>query len=1229
MSILSTSLDHEKSNHLNGLFVLGMHRSGTSVTTALLRSMGAYVGRDDELMSPGAENPGGFFERRDARSICNGILRGVDADWWRLSKFDLDQIPPKTRAVYQFALEALRWELLPHTPWVLKEPKLCLLLPMFRRVFDDPVIVYSFRNPYEVAMSLKTRNGIPTIVGLALWEFYNISALRNSSKLRRIFVDYGSLVSSPQNNFDRILQWLRDIGVPALGATAADVIVKPELYRERSAEQPHSQAHLSEAQAGLWTALVEGELERVPVSPSHECLSTLAEFEDDYGRKLSEQPSARFREASAEIVDQSWTIRFYEAELNRLREFLEERQTHSANLESGLRALRAETGEMRRLLAVRDGDISDLRSSVSRAQVRLRGALDAAAAQEALTNRLHVDIENYRRQVAGRRSRLRQTQKELEQTRGELAKLAEARWFHTLLGLRAGPRRSKKVVSPNKPSGRSPAPPKRDAPSISQLKPARIHAIELALSRAEEASSARKWPEAVKRWGAVLDLFPDAPAPSRAFACLARALLMQANYSASGDIIDRALAEYPKDIEIAIERAELATAMEDWPQAIVRWKEVIELGSAPARAFINLSRSHSQVGEISAAEAALVAGTRNHGTNISLQTARAEFEMSRQNWTAARSFYDAILANPQISVDEMNSARIGLSLVARLIDIGTYQSDIRSLASPARPYPRPYAIYTAIVGEYDSIPLPRVINDHFDYILFSDHDVTSSHLFKVQPITYIDADKTRSARFVKTHPHMLMQQYDIAIWMDASITILEDLFPLVEQFAKSALPIAGVPHMERSSLYDEFDACISRQKDDPTVISRQRESYEREGFNSQDLIETGWMMFNLKHPKTIPFLNGWWAEIDTHSKRDQLSVNYAMQRFGVEWFRLTAPPIGIRNSSYVALAKHGRTIGADLLDERLESSLVQPYVGVSYGPLGARDAAAADIQADVVVCVHNAHDYVKVCLESISLARHSDEIHLIIIDDGSDQMTQDLLRDFSQNRPWVTLYRNDKSVGYTRAANQGIRATNSDFVILLNSDTIVTEGWIHKMRDALFSTTGAGIVGPVSNTAGHQSIPRHESTKNQTAINELPAGISVEDMNRFCERWSTRGILPRVPLVHGFCFGIRRDVIDQIGYFDETHFPRGYGEENDYCFRAVDAGFSLVIATHTYVFHAKSKSYADDERLALRRAAAAALAQLHGPGRIQRSVDSVAANRLLNTLRSKALDLYDKQSFFE
>ena len=189
---------------------------------------------------------------------------------------------------------------------------------------------------------------------------------------------------------------------------------------------------------------------------------------------------------------------------------------------------------------------------------------------------------------------------------------------------------------------------------------------------------------------------------------------------------------------------------------------------------------------------------------------------------------------------------------------------------------------------------------------------------------------------------------------------------------------------------------------------------------------------------------------------------------------------------------------------------------------------------------------------------------------------------------------------------------------MLNSDTVVTAGWVEKLTDAVFSTSGAGIVGPLSNAASYQSIPEYEGTADQTAVNELPKGLGPEDMNRHCESWTRGAVLPRVPLVHGFCFGVTREVIEKIGYFDAGKYAAGYGEENDYCFRATDAGFGLVVATHTYVFHAKSKSYTDDRRALLAKSASRTFRETYGYARVKRAEKAMADNPILGDFRVRA-----------
>lgn len=283
-----------------------------------------------------------------------------------------------------------------------------------------------------------------------------------------------------------------------------------------------------------------------------------------------------------------------------------------------------------------------------------------------------------------------------------------------------------------------------------------------------------------------------------------------------------------------------------------------------------------------------------------------------------------------------------------------------------------------------------------------------------------------------------------------------------------------------------------------------------------------------------------------------------------------------------------------------------------------------DRSIDIVICVHDALNDVTACLASV--VRNLGPNHrIILVDDGSAEETRTYLEGFSRSNSFTTLHRNDVSKGYTCAANLGANSSAADLFILLNSDTIVTPSWAEKLADAVFSVPGAGIVGPLSNAASYQSLPSVAATSTQTAVNSLPAGFSPDDMNEWCEMHSTASV-PCVPLVHGFCFGITREAWETLGQFDEEAFPHGYGEENDYCFRAVNAGFALVLATHTYVFHAKSKSYSEKTRHELADTSQKVIYARHGRERFMEVVEFLAEQPALRRLRCESLELWRRQN---
>ena len=181
-----------------GVLVLGMHRSGTSATAAALQERGFALG--DDLVPAAADNPEGYFEHAVAVRIDDELLGALDRSWQ-----DLRALPEKwlSSDAAREAAQALGKEMLPffaaHRPWVLKDPRLCRVLPLWRRELEKagerPACLLVLRHPAEVAASLGRRDHMPAELAHVLWLRHVLEAFEHSKGLPRTVLDYASLLS--------------------------------------------------------------------------------------------------------------------------------------------------------------------------------------------------------------------------------------------------------------------------------------------------------------------------------------------------------------------------------------------------------------------------------------------------------------------------------------------------------------------------------------------------------------------------------------------------------------------------------------------------------------------------------------------------------------------------------------------------------------------------------------------------------------------------------------------------------------------------------------------------------------------------------------------------------------------------------------------------------------------------------------------------------------------------
>lgn len=223
----------------------------------------------------------------------------------------------------------------------------------------------------------------------------------------------------------------------------------------------------------------------------------------------------------------------------------------------------------------------------------------------------------------------------------------------------------------------------------------------------------------------------------------------------------------------------------------------------------------------------------------------------------------------------------------------------------------------------------------------------------------------------------------------------------------------------------------------------------------------------------------------------------------------------------------------------------------------------------VVVPIYNALDDVRTCIAR--LRNHTPpSVEIILIDDASPDPAIGELLDTLEGEAQFRVFRNESNLGFTRSINNGLAEAGDADVIILNSDARVTPGWVEGLFAAAHSREKVATVTAMSDRAGAFSAPTIGND------NPLPPGIDEISFARAFRRRSLR-LYPEVPTGNGFCMYIRRSAIKVLGPLDEAAFPRGYGEENDFCMRALRAGWRNLVDDTTYVFHDRSKSFGDEK----------------------------------------------------
>jgi len=214
----------------------------------------------------------------------------------------------------------------------------------------------------------------------------------------------------------------------------------------------------------------------------------------------------------------------------------------------------------------------------------------------------------------------------------------------------------------------------------------------------------------------------------------------------------------------------------------------------------------------------------------------------------------------------------------------------------------------------------------------------------------------------------------------------------------------------------------------------------------------------------------------------------------------------------------------------------------------------------VIVTYNNLH-YTQACLNSLFRYTEYPNYEVIIVDNASHDETPEYLKKVEKENINVTVILNKENRGFAGGNNDGLRIAKGKYIVLLNNDTIVTEGWLSCLKSTLDSDEKLGIIGPISNSVGNIQMISVDYD-------------DVKDMHLWAKKYTETQDTAFIPMkmVGFFCVMMKREVFDKIGYLDEN-FGVGMFEDDDYCERIIQAGYDLGYTKKVFIHHFGSASF--------------------------------------------------------
>jgi GT2 family glycosyltransferase len=245
-----------------------------------------------------------------------------------------------------------------------------------------------------------------------------------------------------------------------------------------------------------------------------------------------------------------------------------------------------------------------------------------------------------------------------------------------------------------------------------------------------------------------------------------------------------------------------------------------------------------------------------------------------------------------------------------------------------------------------------------------------------------------------------------------------------------------------------------------------------------------------------------------------------------------------------------------------------------FTPLQKEQYQFGDATIDIIIPVYNGYEFLEKLFDSIE-AHTSVKHRLIVINDCSpDERVKPYLLERLKKHNNAIFIDHEQNQGFLKSVNEAYSYTSNHF-LLLNTDTEVPSFWVERLMYPIFHMENIASTTPFTNSGEIASFP------NFVADNPIFDAMDVETLDQVFKEVKNKNFYSAVPTGVGFCMGVNYTLTKEIGMFVEDTFGKGYGEENDWCQRAIQKGYSNLIVPNLFVYHKHGGSFSAQEKAKL------------------------------------------------